>query len=348
MAYYFSLKSGVIEITSAEKNVLKSDTNHYSRIFLYSRDSAKTGKLSYRDDDGFSIHREQKTYSFSSARLTYYVADNASYEQLKFLPYWDPGAFFFEYMSYAKRFGVTMKLDDDSRQYVLQLTNNDEGKFTLFIDSATYRLTRYIEVYTHKEYGDQYKVYSFTERNQPGIRDSILQELERNLQSHTKTTEEMIEKAEKEYEKLKKKMTGKRIDVVKLRQQLSGVADTIPKGAYILLDFYYQSCLACIKAIPELNELRGRYVSDKLVIVGVDPVPDDAGQKERFIKRYNISYLIADGQQAIDVRNISLGGLHIVYPTLVLINPDGKIEKILDGYSPAHFRELNAYFKEVF
>ena len=94
MAYHFSRKSGAIEITSAVKNVLKSDTNYYKQDFLYSIDSQKLGKLSYSEGDGFSIYVNSKTYYFYSNKLTYYVADNSSYNHLKFLPYWDPGPFF--------------------------------------------------------------------------------------------------------------------------------------------------------------------------------------------------------------------------------------------------------------
>ncbi|MBL7743307.1 MAG: TlpA family protein disulfide reductase [Chitinophagaceae bacterium] len=349
MSAYFKMKTGAVVISSAHKNVLKNDTNYYFQRFLYSIDSQKLGKLSFSEGDGFSIYINSKTYYFYSNKLTYYVADNSSYNHLKFLPYWDPGSFFFEYMSLGKKYGVDSRLDTSRNQIVLNFTNNTDGNFTLCIDAATYRVNRYIEIYTHKKFGNQYKEYSFLEEPLLGVGDSILQELDQVSMLYTRMTDEMISNADKEYAKNKRKIVGKKINILKLRENLfNEIRNSAQEGTYILLDFFYQSCLPCIKAIPELNQIRSRFATDKLVIVGVDPLPNDVGQKEKFIQRHHVSYPVVDGQQALSIKNISLPGLLLRYPTLVLIKPDGTIEKILDYYSPAHFRELNAYFKEVF
>jgi hypothetical protein len=86
--------------------------------------------------------------------------------------------------------------------------------------------------------------------------------------------------------------------------------------------------------------------STLLVIVGIDPIAKDKGHMESFKTRYKINYPLCDGDLAIQVKKISLPGLSVRYPTMVLINPDGKIEFILEEYSKNHFNILRNHIKK--
>ena len=100
------------------------------------------------------------------------------------------------------------------------------------------------------------------------------------------------------------------------------------KGKYVLMDYWYVSCYPCQKAIPSLIKLQEKF-KNKLVVLGMNPYDKDEKLKE-FIPKNNISYQIVkcNSQFPRSIYNV------ISYPTMYILNKEGKIIKTHVGFSP--------------
>jgi thiol-disulfide isomerase/thioredoxin len=109
-------------------------------------------------------------------------------------------------------------------------------------------------------------------------------------------------------------LNGRKIDLAAL------------KGKYVLLDFWATWCGPCMAEIPFMKEIRKNYPADKLAIIGVS---QDRNRKALTdaIKKEGMNWLhFHDGEGDIS----RLYGVNY-FPTLILINPIGKIIYLSDG-----------------
>lgn len=96
---------------------------------------------------------------------------------------------------------------------------------------------------------------------------------------------------------------------------------------YIILDFWYASCLPCLKALPELNHLAQSYPDAELEILGINCF--DKGIKDNLankMKEKNIEIPLLFGSQDL-IKALEISS----FPTYYLITPDGKLELIKGG-----------------
>jgi peroxiredoxin len=107
------------------------------------------------------------------------------------------------------------------------------------------------------------------------------------------------------------------------------------RGNLVLLDFFYRSCYPCIKAIPGLNNLDRKYRHRGLIIIGVNPVDQaDTGLKS-FLQSMDISYpVVLKAREVAETYNVH------VYPSLYLIDQEGKIIFTQTGYSEENEQQL--------
>ncbi len=98
------------------------------------------------------------------------------------------------------------------------------------------------------------------------------------------------------------------------------------RGKYVLMDYWYVACYPCQKAIPSLLKLQEKF-KDKLIVLGMNPYDNDEKLKE-FIPKNKITYQIikCNNQFPRSVYNVS------AYPTMYLINKEGKIIKTHIGF----------------
>lgn len=96
---------------------------------------------------------------------------------------------------------------------------------------------------------------------------------------------------------------------------------------YILLDFWYASCLPCLKALPELNNLAEQYVESGLVVLGINCF--DKGIKEKLALKMRDKGiyipLLFGSKELINMLGITR------FPTYYLIHPDRKFELVYGG-----------------
>lgn len=99
------------------------------------------------------------------------------------------------------------------------------------------------------------------------------------------------------------------------------------KGKYVLVDFWFTGCGPCLKTFPRLRELKRQY-SDRIEIISLTPRDTQEGVTS-FLKKhpdYTWKFSVIDNNdEMLQYFNV------FVYPTYILIDPEGKIVKLI-GY----------------
>jgi peroxiredoxin len=93
------------------------------------------------------------------------------------------------------------------------------------------------------------------------------------------------------------------------------------KGKLVLIDFFYKNCYSCLKAIPALDSLYGKYKKDGLQLIGIDPVDSVNKDLLHFISVAGIVYPVVFDNKQLAATNYRVSG----YPTTYLIDKNGKV-----------------------
>ena len=113
------------------------------------------------------------------------------------------------------------------------------------------------------------------------------------------------------------------------------------KGKWVILDFWGAWCKWCIKGVPDMKEYYAKY-SDKLEILGVD-CNDTVEKWKAAVAQYELPWLhVYNDFEKDDINNpLALYGVR-GFPTKVVIDPEGKVAKIIMGEDPAFYEYLDA------
>ncbi|MBP6979015.1 MAG: TlpA disulfide reductase family protein [Bacteroidales bacterium] len=114
------------------------------------------------------------------------------------------------------------------------------------------------------------------------------------------------------------------------------------KGQLVLIDFFYKSCYPCMLALPVLQDLHVRYYDKGLRIIGIDPY--DTKEKDdidNFLSKRGVTYtVLLGGKDAAKEYHVS------GYPTIYLIDKEGKILFTQVGYGEGTEKELEEIIKQ--
>jgi len=96
------------------------------------------------------------------------------------------------------------------------------------------------------------------------------------------------------------------------------------KGKIVLLDFWTYCCINCMHIVPDLKKLEAKYPNE-LVVIGVHSAKFDneklTGNIREAIQRYEIEHPVVNDREMAVWRSFGVRS----WPTLVLINPNGKV-----------------------
>lgn len=112
-------------------------------------------------------------------------------------------------------------------------------------------------------------------------------------------------------------------------------------GKVVVLDFWYRACPWCMRAMPDLNELAQKHARRHVEIIGMNT--DESLADARYVvDKLRISYL-----------NLRCGDVYKQYgvsgfPTVIVVNPQGKIADVLVGFSPDLRRKLERSIRRAF
>lgn len=95
------------------------------------------------------------------------------------------------------------------------------------------------------------------------------------------------------------------------------------KGSPVLLDFYYMSCLPCIKSLPHIQILHEKFRKEGLLVYGVNALDNRNERRDDikpFLERNKVTYptLLAD-------RSLEKQYKVVGHPTYVLVGKNGKV-----------------------
>ena len=100
------------------------------------------------------------------------------------------------------------------------------------------------------------------------------------------------------------------------------------RGKVVYLDFWASWCGPCLKAIPEIEEMRGEFPDDQFQVVAVN-LDQKAKKALRFLEKNPIGY-----PSAADPKGSLPGQFGVeTMPTSYLIDRDGVIRYVHKGFS---------------
>ncbi len=112
------------------------------------------------------------------------------------------------------------------------------------------------------------------------------------------------------------------------------------RGKYVILDFWGSWCGWCIKGMPEMKKYYDKY-KGKLEILGVDCNDTEAKWKAA-VEKHQISWKHV--RQSKETQKVSDDYGVAGFPTKILIDPKGKIVKVIVGEDPAFYELLDSTF----
>lgn len=98
------------------------------------------------------------------------------------------------------------------------------------------------------------------------------------------------------------------------------------KGKVVLLDYWYTTCVPCIKSMPKIKELYTDNTDEDLVILAINP--HDNIEK---IKKFAEKYELPDGMLVkADIKDWNKFGVNTA-PSYIIIDKEGKVSKVITG-----------------
>ena len=112
------------------------------------------------------------------------------------------------------------------------------------------------------------------------------------------------------------------------------------KGKWIMLDFWGSWCGWCIKGFPQLKEAYEKY-GNEMVIIGID-CNDTEKDWLKAVEKYQRPWINLYNPDDSNVRK----DYEIqVFPTKIIINPEGRISKFVTGEDPDFYNQLSEIIK---
>lgn len=111
------------------------------------------------------------------------------------------------------------------------------------------------------------------------------------------------------------------------------------RGKYVVLDFWGAWCVWCMRGVPKMKEYYAKY-KDKMEILGID-CRDTKEKWKSTVSEKELSWLHVYNPNGSDLtKRYAIQG----YPTKIVIDPDGKLIKIIVGEDPEFYTYLDELF----
>lgn len=107
---------------------------------------------------------------------------------------------------------------------------------------------------------------------------------------------------------------------------------------YYLIDFWYRSCMPCIKSLPDIIKIYDKYSSKGLLIISINNVDKSNPLIEKFIVDNQIPYKVyIESLEQGKKFNIK------VYPTFLIYDEKFNLVQLHTGYSDHLFDKISAF-----
>ena len=115
------------------------------------------------------------------------------------------------------------------------------------------------------------------------------------------------------------------------------------RGKYVIIDFWGAWCIWCVRGIPNMKEAYNKY-KDQMEILGVD-CRDTEDKWKAAVKEHELPWKqvrCPDDQFRSLVEKYSIEG----FPTKVIVDPKGKLVKVIVGEDPSFYTFLDQLFSK--
>ena len=115
------------------------------------------------------------------------------------------------------------------------------------------------------------------------------------------------------------------------------------RGKYVIIDFWGAWCIWCVRGIPSMKEAYSKY-KDKMEILGVD-CRDTEDKWKAAVKEHELPWKqvrCPDDQFRSLVEKYSIEG----FPTKIIVDPKGKLVKVIVGEDPSFYTFLDQLFSK--
>lgn len=112
------------------------------------------------------------------------------------------------------------------------------------------------------------------------------------------------------------------------------------RGKYLVLDFWGSWCHWCIKGMPDMKDAYSKY-KEKVEFLGI-ACNDKEDKWKDAVKKNELPWLHVINDGDVDVS--ALYGIQ-GYPTKIVIDPDGKVIKVVEGEDPDFYLYLDSLFR---
>ena len=141
-------------------------------------------------------------------------------------------------------------------------------------------------------------------------------------------------------EKMEKVSEGHEAPAIELKD-LNGKTLTLKslRGKYVILDFWGSWCGWCIKGFPQMKEYYNKY-KGQFEILGID-CGDEEDAWKAAVAEHQLPW-----KHVYNPKESTLTEVYAIqgYPTKIVIDPEGKIAKVIVGEDPAFYEYLDATF----
>lgn len=217
---------------------------------------------------------------------------------------------------------VKVRIADDTTEVYGTIKRNNYSDYWINIeDSVLVQMEKDVDIFVDGDSLHQYSVYSLLEYDLNKEQYSIIPSPEELWGS-------VIYKDYVPYQRPEPLSKNELVPSWSLEKLEGGILslDSM-KGKLVLIDFFYESCFPCMKALPALERLHEKYKDKGLQIVGINPIDKDTLKLKEFVERKGVKYpvLLADNELS---KQYKVAG----YPALFLIDKSGRLIHFQPGY----------------
>jgi peroxiredoxin len=125
-------------------------------------------------------------------------------------------------------------------------------------------------------------------------------------------------------------------------KDLEGKAHSLKdyRGKVVILDFWYRGCGWCIRAMPQMKELADDFKGQPVAVLGMNTDRDEKDAKF-VVDEMGLNYPVLKAQGVPEKYHVR------GFPTLIIIDQEGKVADIHVGYSPTLREEVGKAVKEL-
>ncbi len=221
-------------------------------------------------------------------------------------------------------------LADSNNTVFIEYNESELSKNQIYLDKNTFLPLKYRNIFKESDFGftQTLEILFSYEDQSNNLTDSLLSlnyYLLKGYKLMDKTSNKLIQEASNTT--ISTEDQNKILNYIFVSSKGDSTKISDFSNSYIILDFWYASCMPCLKSMPKLDTLAGSYKPSDLKVIGINCY--DIGIKENLESKLkskisNMKFLYGS-RDFLESLNISS------FPTYYLILPDRSITLINGG-----------------